>query len=317
MDRIRARTQRFLVVLAACLLILLGPLSAQTPAVSPGDQVTIHLNSGGQVAGVVLRQTPAEVVLRAKYGTIRVELAQISGIDKSAEPEAAQSQVGQSHLPNWHTCIEKLAAKPCGADLRQIPATVIDVGILKYVPYMSHRAGDYEFNIYGDPEDPAGIEIGIVKDASKTEVAKAECRQIMMDMLRDGADRLVLEMLNGDSAISVGGALTFEITPPNAPDSYGGWWISIYSESMLEKSRAKPEELSTITTKQGSQATPEEKSSGDPWAWKAQEYSEARRVPPSNRTSGAEDGKTVYVRGYYRKDGTYVAPHTRRPPTRK
>ena len=30
------------------------------------------------------------------------------------------------------------------------------------------------------------------------------------------------------------------------------------------------------------------------------------------RTSG--DGKTVQVRGYHRKDGTYVAPHSRRPP---
>lgn len=38
-----------------------------------------------------------------------------------------------------------------------------------------------------------------------------------------------------------------------------------------------------------------------------------RDTPPS---SGSSSGKTVRVRGYYRKDGTYVAPHSRRPPRR-
>lgn len=36
---------------------------------------------------------------------------------------------------------------------------------------------------------------------------------------------------------------------------------------------------------------------------------------PSISPSGT--GKTVYVRGYYRKNGTYVRPHYRRPPRRR
>jgi micrococcal nuclease len=34
----------------------------------------------------------------------------------------------------------------------------------------------------------------------------------------------------------------------------------------------------------------------------------------SGSKSGSSSGKTVHVNGYYRKDGTYVAPHYRRPP---
>ena len=34
----------------------------------------------------------------------------------------------------------------------------------------------------------------------------------------------------------------------------------------------------------------------------------------SSKKSKSDSKKTVHVKGYYRKDGTYVAPHDRRPP---
>ena len=34
----------------------------------------------------------------------------------------------------------------------------------------------------------------------------------------------------------------------------------------------------------------------------------------SSKKKSSSSDKTVHVRGYYRKDGTYVAPHDRRPP---
>ena len=37
----------------------------------------------------------------------------------------------------------------------------------------------------------------------------------------------------------------------------------------------------------------------------------------SSSTYSPSTGGTVHVRGYYRKDGTYVRPHTRRAPTRR
>ncbi|MDR1245038.1 MAG: hypothetical protein LBJ98_03565 [Endomicrobium sp.] len=46
----------------------------------------------------------------------------------------------------------------------------------------------------------------------------------------------------------------------------------------------------------------------------------ARKKSYSSRSSHSYRSykpKTVRVRGYYRKDGTYVAPHTRSKPTRR
>lgn len=40
-----------------------------------------------------------------------------------------------------------------------------------------------------------------------------------------------------------------------------------------------------------------------------------RPTTPTPSASGSS-GRTVHVKGYYRKDGTYVQPHTRRPPSR-
>ena len=41
--------------------------------------------------------------------------------------------------------------------------------------------------------------------------------------------------------------------------------------------------------------------------------------PTSYRSSSVSStkNKTVHVKGYYRKNGTYVKPHSRKPPTRK
>src|SRR5687768_9260968 len=47
---------------------------------------------------------------------------------------------------------------------KQIPATVVDVGQLKFIPYLSFRVGeDRELNVYGDPAAPACVEIGLYR----------------------------------------------------------------------------------------------------------------------------------------------------------
>lgn len=43
----------------------------------------------------------------------------------------------------------------------------------------------------------------------------------------------------------------------------------------------------------------------------ARDYTTDRYTPPSAPSYSGSSGGTVSVRGYYRKDGTYVRPHTR------
>ena len=69
-----------------------------------------------------------------------------------------------------------LAIQPWATDFRQIPATVIDNGVLRNVPYKSYNAAkDYEVNLYGDPQSPAGLEIGVRGDLLNDDNAKKSC----------------------------------------------------------------------------------------------------------------------------------------------
>ncbi|RPE05612.1 hypothetical protein EGT74_24865 [Chitinophaga lutea] len=47
------------------------------------------------------------------------------------------------------------------------------------------------------------------------------------------------------------------------------------------------------------------------------EYNKKKSSIQSSSLSGTSTGGSVQVKGYYRKDGTYVRPHTRSAPTRK
>ena len=119
------------------------------------------------------------------------------------------------------------------------------------------------------------------------------------------------------------GGLTYEITLPTEPDSYGGWWVSVYDEIELNKARASDKELRTITepivvSPPRTLATaPPPASAPAPatTAWSQEDLGFAR-PSDSGASSQGRSGGSVYVRGYTRKDGTYVQPHTRRAPRR-
>ena len=134
------------------------------------------------------------------------------------------------------------------SSLTQIPATVIDTGVFKNVPYVSLRCGDdYEVNIYGDLDDPAAIEAGVYRKLLGDKDAKQNCLNFIMGLLKQSADKEVVRSLNLDKDIKERSGVSFEITPPDGEDAYLGWWISVYSEEKLNRSRASDEEMSSLT----------------------------------------------------------------------
>ncbi len=204
---------------------------------------TIHLSNGGKLEGVILKETETQVVVRLKYATVTLAKSDIDSIEKS-KPE--ESKDAAQRMARWDKCIEALAARKWGGDLRQIAALVVDKGVFKNVPYMSHRAGDYEFNIYGDPDHPAGIEIGVYKDLVKSDSVKKECLEIMLGLLREAKDQEFLKALSLKVDKKDREGITFEITPETAEDAYEGWWISVYDAAAIEKERATAEELAEL-----------------------------------------------------------------------
>ncbi|PTL81662.1 hypothetical protein [Vitiosangium sp. GDMCC 1.1324] len=134
--------------------------------------------------------------------------------------------------------IETFAKQFGGKDLKQVPSEFIEAGVFRSVRYLSYEAAQFELNIYGDPQHPAGVEIGVYAGKNST---KEEIRRLMAGLLQKAADReLVHGLALGQDKLERAG-LTFEITPPTADDGFGGWWISIYDKNALDKVRGPDE----------------------------------------------------------------------------
>ncbi len=217
-------------------------------------------------------------------------------------------------LPSRARCRQAAASRRWGKDLKQIPSTVIDKGVLRHVPYTSYRAGEYELNVYGDPNNPACFEIGIHGALLESAAAKKNCFDLVASLLDDAEDRALLASLKKDIDRKVRGGITFEVTPPTAEDAYGGWWISVYSERALDRSRATPKELEKITIpRQEVKRSEEGKNTNIPLPvepvtqgrWGAEDLSMAR-----TRKDVPEEKQAVYVPAFSRKGGAYVPDRT-------
>lgn len=294
--------------LFACLFSLSIALAASADVVV--------LNSGHVESGKVLRNTGDEIFIQLDYGTISYPKSMVKEIklDAGTQDQSAST----NFLPGWTAVIANLVKESWSTSLKQIPATVIDEGILRHVPYLSFQCagGQYELNIYGDPDKPDCIEIGVRQLAIHNDAAKSNCVSLASSWLRDENAKTVVQRLmwRGDSGRWNDWKL--EITPPSAPDSYGGWWVSIYNEAALEKARASAEELTVVAQPvvKPSLTLPSSRiqTPAIP-AWTTDDLKLRRTLTtPSPAIAPNMTGGRVYVRGYYRKDGTYVRPHTRR-----
>lgn len=278
---------------------------------------TIVFKSGGEMHGAVIEETDKKVTIKLKTGTMEFDRSVIASVKKDA-PVASLDK-----LPKWDAILSVALAQPWGEHTEQIPATVIDVGVMKAVPYLSYRAGDYEINIYGDPDAPAGVEIGIYNELLKSQNAKSNCLKFMKSLLKDARQQQLIASLKLEKDSQELEAYTYEITPETDEDAYGGWWISVYSKGALDASRATAAELAAITVKRKAaeaQAAEqkaqlasvkdyrkkiEDRLNDDDWS--SSEMSQSRKSSDSN-------GGSVYVRGYYRSNGTYVHAYNRAAP---
>ncbi|MGO8928198.1 MAG: hypothetical protein ACLQU3_15115 [Limisphaerales bacterium] len=311
---------------------------------------TVLLKSGTSLTGTVVRTNGDDILLVTDCAAFNFWRGSIREI-KTEQGEAV-GLANTNRLSPFKVALTTMAQQSWSAGLRPVPATVIDKGILKNVPYSSFQCGDdYEVNIYGEPEHPAGIEIGVYRKLLDDAAAKSNCLNFAAALLGAAEDRDVLRGLNVRQDLKVRDGLTFEITPPSAEDAYLGWWVSVYSEQRLNAARASDDDMKRITVAkaavaqrqqpQQAQAEAEE----DPTSWSARDLPYARPAPalavtapatavapitayqpsstPSHtplyrssyksKSSSGSDG-SVYVRGYYRQNGTYVNSYTRHSP---
>ncbi|MES3030965.1 MAG: hypothetical protein V4697_00970 [Patescibacteria group bacterium] len=273
---------RFILFLFSTFLVLLLLIP---PALVRAD--IVDFSDGGTTTGTVLRTNGNDVLILLETDTLLCARSNIQSITFAPVESSPTSRTAR--LPNFKTILLALNKQTWAANLKQVPATVIDAGPMKNVPYVSYRcANDYEINIYGDLSQPSAIEAGVYGKLAKDELAKNRCENFLHGLLLDSADKSALRGLDWQADVKVWKDFTFEVTPPTAPDAYGGWWMSIYSTAQLDTSRASDAELKQITTSQAA-----ERESGDLSSWSSTELSLARKARPTRISFKNGFGTTI------------------------
>ena len=232
---------------AALLLASLPPALPALEAYAEPD--TVILKDGTSIRGTIVRNAPKEVVMQEEFGETAVpksEIVRIIDHSNSGGEFTAANHPGD--LPPWRVIVNDLRLNDAVRSLEQIPATAIDNGLLKNVPYLSFRMNELvELNIYGDPEDPAAVEFGIYGSKSGDDRLRRTLRSFLAGFLSSRESIAALYALPFSGGSSRGGDWGVSVIPKSAPDSYGGWWINLYNPKHLEDARLSDAEYAALT----------------------------------------------------------------------
>jgi len=203
------------------------------------DPDTIYMNDGTAKKGLIIRNDPEEVVLQQRMGEVIIPKAYISRIDDQVNDVYFADMVKPGKLPPWRMIVSDLRSDDSIRSFRQVPATTVENGEFARIPYLSFRINQrVEMNVYGNPEDPVAIEFGIYeRKAAEINRFKKITRTYLAGLLDNRHEISALYSLEDKGGKKTVGDLTFQVTPPEASDSDGGWWISIYEHKRLASFR--------------------------------------------------------------------------------
>lgn len=271
-----------------------------------GDQVLT--NSGRTYTGQIISEDASNIVIQQTGMAFSLPKNAIKEIRKDQEADDG------NEIPSAENILAEVK-QLTATDWIQIPATVIDNGVLKNVPYMSYRSGNLELNIYGDPAAPAGLEVGLYDSEHALDESKMRFINFMTKLTRA---RFSSKFKLQEDKKRMGN-IDYEVTPPTAPDAYGGWWISAYDQVRLGLCRLSDNEVNAISIRKELLAKAEQ-DTAERTAWTALEISRARPSVSADLGQTSADyvapasysGGRVYVRSYFRANGTFVNSYTRR-----
>ena len=209
----------------------------------------VVFQNGSVITGNVLQQDGSGVLIQMDSGTYRFPLSSVSDVKKEAAAAPHVSNNGK-RIPDWAQIVSLLANNGWARGLKQVPATMIENGVWKNVPYVSFRcaSGGYEVNIFGDLNNPAAVQIGAMSYLCNNAEAKSNCVNFICSVLASTDARKMVRALNWsrkDTQKNAG--MTFETILPGEWGSYGGWWVSVYNDSALANAQASETELLAIT----------------------------------------------------------------------
>ena len=210
---------------------------------------TVVMNDGRVLHGLIVKNDAEKVILQERMSEVEIPKNVIRRIDDQGQSGVYFADIlDPGKLPPWRMIVQDLRSDDSIRSFKQIPATTIDNGYLRNIPYLSFKINDrIEMNVYGDPEHPVCLEYGIYERGEKITRFKKIIRAYLAGILTNRKEIEALYSLDEKGGMIRGGRFVFRITPPEAPDAYGGWWLSIYDPARLDKARLSDREYRKVT----------------------------------------------------------------------
>lgn len=286
--------------LSGCLIAIFSAASLHAVEVPNEAPDSLVLKNGNVVYGLIVKNTRDAVILQTKFEEKTYLKSEIVRIRDEANVGVEYTDIARKgELPPWRIIANDLRTNDAIRSMREIPATLIDNGEFKNVPYKSFRVNEsVELNIYGDPEKPAGLELGIYGSKSGNMKLRKIIRAYLAGFLTTREEISALYSINLDGGIKEAGNLVIEITPKDAPDAYGAWWVSLYNKKALADARLDDTEYSKLVKPFDQVVDKKGRVIANGWS--------DDEMGMSERASGLGSAAMVLLRGFYRdKNGDF------------
>lgn len=285
-------------------LVSAALMALASPALAAGDGSflapdSVVLKDGRTIRGLIVKNTVDAVVMQEEFGEFRYPKSEIVRIRDGTDIGVQFTDVHEhGMLPPWRVIANDLRTHDTIRSLVEIPAVAVDVGEFRFVPYKSFRVNqNIELNIYGDPERPAGLEIGIFGSRQNDDELRRALRAYLAGYLTSRKEIKALYSVPLDGGVAPAGELTVSITPKDAPDAFGAWWIAVYNPQRIEEIRLTPSEYARLTKPADEVIDRRGRVLDREWA--------GGDLAKSERVDDVE-GDRVIRRGFYRdKDGVF------------
>jgi hypothetical protein len=213
----------------------------------PPDSVV--LKDGRTLNGLIVKNTKEAIFLQMQTEELELPKADIVRIVDRADDDSLYTRVpARGELPSWRVIANDLRTNDAIRSMVEIPATRIERGVLRNVPYKSFRVNeDLELNVYGNPEKPAALEMGIYGVRRNAMHLRRSIRAYLAGFLtsREEISKLYrLDLRGGETQCE---RMTVKISPPDGEDSYGAWWILVYNPKQLAAARVSDQAYARVT----------------------------------------------------------------------
>jgi len=288
---------RTLAVFAAAAIISTTIRAADDKFHAPDS---IVLKDGRTIHGLIIKNSVDSILMQEEFGEKSYPKSEIVRV--LDEPDTATyftELISKGTLPSWRVMANDLRTHDQIKSVVEIPATTVTVGTFRNVPYISFLVNrDIELNIYGDPNHPAGVELGIYGSRKYDVKLQKTLRGYFAGFLGSREEVAALYKIGLKKGEAKAGTLTFEVTPPTDPDAEHAWWVSLYNLKSLDAVRLPKAKYDALTKPPGEVIDRGGNIIAKGWT--------ENDLKETDRLKSLHGKKKVLVRGFYRdKNGDF------------